>query len=263
MSSYLTQHPQPNKNNKEQDKYLKINYNQIQPNDNSKSLPIVCNFPVNTPSISELEESNKISLYKRKNKQDYRVVGDMDNIEFEGKANVINQSSSKYLICCFNKRKREISISDSFICEMNQHSKSVKINEKPLIDNSQKTQETYMNNKSLLVQDFGTSKSKKVIESMKSNIVNEENISSIKPMHEIINKKSQIEEKLIQSNKINGVSFGEESMREIIPSYKLGVSDIREVFDLDSSKYKYKHMIILLLIYTQYFQKKYLNKQTI
>ena len=99
---------------------------------------------------------------------------------------------------------------------------------------AQSTQANYLNKKSLLVNDFGTSKSKKVVESMMSNIVKEENISSANAMNEIIQRKSKtIEEKSKSSN----LQDQSNSLKFILPEYNLETSNTMEMFNINTSKF--------------------------
>jgi hypothetical protein len=100
--------------------------------------------------------------------------------------------------------------------------------------NAQSTQANYLNKKSLLVNDFGTSKSKKVVESMMSNIVKEENISSANAINDIIQKKSKIiEEKNLNQSITNDQ---EASLKSILPEYNLETNKTQEMFNVNSSK---------------------------
>lgn len=110
-------------------------------------------------------------------------------------------------------------------------------------DTTQSNQANYLNKKSLLVNDFGTSKSKKVIESMMSNIVKEENISSANAMNEIIQRNSKaITEKI---GKNSNVQNQEGSLKAILPEYNLETNITREIFSINSSK--------LINLYLQHF----------
>lgn len=108
-------------------------------------------------------------------------------------------------------------------------------------------QGNYLNNKSLLVQDFGTSKSQKVIESMKSNIIKEENISSVKAMNEIIQKntKEGVDDK--KDSKSGLTNDQEASLKNILPEFDVTTRDIMKMFNVDTSKSAI--FIIILLRY--------------
>lgn len=95
----------------------------------------------------------------------------------------------------------------------------------------------YLENKSLLVTDFGTNKSKKVMESMKGNIVKEQNISAPKAMQDIISKKTLEEENQAKINQVDGESNNKANFKNILPLYNLKTKDVSKIFDLTSSKF--------------------------
>ena len=97
----------------------------------------------------------------------------------------------------------------------------------------------YLENKSLLVNDFGTNKSRKVMESMKGNIVKEENISAPKAMQDIIIKNTLEEENQAKINQQNGVNKSEENFKNILPPFNSKTKDVSLIFNLESSKYNY------------------------
>lgn len=105
---------------------------------------------------------------------------------------------------------------------------------------TQSNQANYLNKKSLLVNDFGTSKSKKVIESMMSNIVKEENISSANAMNEIIQRNSKTIEE--NTGKHSSTQDQEASLKAILPEYNLETSITRDIFSINSSKFLYLYI---------------------
>lgn len=94
----------------------------------------------------------------------------------------------------------------------------------------------YFEHKSLLVNEFGTNKSRKVVESMKSNIVKEENISSKKAMKEIIDKNVKEDEIKAELNKKEAGDKNIESMRAILPPFNTETKEATEIFDLNEGK---------------------------
>lgn len=94
----------------------------------------------------------------------------------------------------------------------------------------------YLNNKTLLVQDFGTSKSKKVIDSMRSNIIKEENISSVKAMNDIIQKNTVETSNEKKDNKTGLTNDQEASLKNILPEFDVTTRDIMKMFNINTSK---------------------------
>ncbi len=213
----------------EMDKYLMT---ELKLSSDKVSCPIICNFPMTKPLIEDLNENNFLHLFKKNNKQEYKLAGERNNVIFEGKNKLSNNDNQKYLIGIFNKNKRLLTFCDSQVISVNQ---LTKLNEETQISLNQIIP-NYNESKSLLVQDFGTTKSKKVNDSIKSNIVNEENISSVKAMHDILNKKTKLEEEQAKLNQVNGTMTSEQSMKSILPTFNLATNKIFEVFDLTDSK---------------------------
>ena len=107
--------------------------------------------------------------------------------------------------------------------------------------------ENYLNNKSLLVKDFGTSKSKKVIDQMKTNIVKEENITNANKIQEKIQDKKVNQKETDEINKT-------ESLERILPEYDLITNDVNKIFKIESivsdeliSKIQFKDCLNLIL----------------
>lgn len=213
----------------EKDKYL---LTELRLSDDKSSCPIVCNFPMNKPLLEDLNETKFLHVFKKNNRHEYKLAGERNNVLFEGKNKSAALDNQKFLIGVFNKSKRLLTFCDTQVISVNQ---VTKVNDETNIVLNQAIP-SYNESKSLLVQDFGTTKSKKVNDSMKSNIVNEENISSVKAMHYILNKKTKQEEEQVKLNQVNGVMTSEQSMKSILPSFNLATNKIFEVFDLTDSK---------------------------
>lgn len=99
-----------------------------------------------------------------------------------------------------------------------------------------KPNQTYLDKKIQLIDDFGTMKAKKQASSLKSNIVNEENISSVNAVKKILEKNMKIQENNISHNSEEQLKNKIENMQEILPSFDIAQTEIKEVFDINSSK---------------------------
>jgi hypothetical protein len=215
----------------QQNKYLNI---ELKLSEENKTMPIITDFSMNRPTTESLSSNDFLHLFKRKNKQDYKIVGERNNIQYDGRSKNNSSEGQKYFIAIFNNKKRTLTFTQANYMTITHNTKLLEHNK--VTENQNITPSTYVENKSLLVQDFGTSKSKKVIDSMRSNIVKEENISSLQAMHNIINQKSKDEEEQAKVNQVNGLLSGEQSMIQILPKFNLETKDEFEIFDLDSSK---------------------------
>lgn len=99
-----------------------------------------------------------------------------------------------------------------------------------------KPEENLIENKLQLVTEFGTTKSRKQLQSMKTNILNDENISSVNAMQVLIQKKAKQDESLQLKEEAQNNSSAENQMLELLPECNLETKEIREVFKIDSSK---------------------------
>jgi hypothetical protein len=97
------------------------------------------------------------------------------------------------------------------------------------------TKHNYLENKTLLVNSFGTSKAKSKIQSLRSNIIEEEHISSSDAMKKILEENAMIQEQYIKHNTDDQLEVKIENMREILPPFDLETKDVTSIFNQDSS----------------------------
>lgn len=208
------------------DKHIGMHFN---PNDKSKGNPCILEFPVNRPTASNLESFH---LFKHPEKNDFRLAGENENVIFESRSKLGNDDKlGKYVVGYYCGKKRTLTFAEACYFPMNQKMRELEQNKISMSLNAG----NYMDNKTLLVQDFGTNKSRKVIESMKSNIVKEANISSANAMQNIIFEKNAKEEDAI-GQLASEHEKQEESMRAILPEFNSKSAKIDEIFNVDSSK---------------------------
>ena len=101
----------------------------------------------------------------------------------------------------------------------------------------------YLDRKIQLVDDFGTMKAKKAASSLKSNMINEENISSKNAAKKILNTNAKIQEGVNNNNKDSQeeqIKNKIENLQEILPAFDVDETVIQNVFDINSSKIKQK-----------------------
>ena len=94
----------------------------------------------------------------------------------------------------------------------------------------------YLEKKEQLVKDFGTNKSKKLINNRKTNIVKEENISSANAMHTILEQSAKHLESNYNHNKEEITNHKISFMKDILPEFNIETQEVREIFNLTSSK---------------------------
>jgi hypothetical protein len=94
----------------------------------------------------------------------------------------------------------------------------------------------YLDKKIQLIDDFGTMKAKKQALSLKSNIINEENISSVNVAKKIMETNAKVQENLSAMNSEEQIKNKIENMQEILPLFDANETNIENVFDINSSK---------------------------
>lgn len=96
--------------------------------------------------------------------------------------------------------------------------------------------QSYLDKKIQLIDDFGTMKAKKQASSLKSNIINEENISSVNAAKKILESNAKLQENASAMNSEEQLKNRIENLQEILPTFDANESDITNAFDLNSSK---------------------------
>jgi len=152
------------------------------------------------------------------------------------------------VIGIYSKRKREIAFVeiDSIFC-MNQKIKKIEdlklshihkpeenldINK---INAKNNANANYLDKKIQLIDDFGTVKAKKQAASLKSNIINEENISSVNVAKKIMESNAKAQENISALNSEEQLKQRIETMQEILPIFDANETNIENVFDVNSS----------------------------
>jgi hypothetical protein len=97
-------------------------------------------------------------------------------------------------------------------------------------------QNNFIVNKLQLVNDFGTTKAKKAMSNMKSNMISDENISSITAMQDIISQNAINQGVDVRANHEEQLEAKIENMREILPPFDNTTEDVESIFDQESSK---------------------------
>jgi hypothetical protein len=95
---------------------------------------------------------------------------------------------------------------------------------------------SYLDKKIQLVDDFGTMKAKKQASSLKANIINEENISSINAAKKILETNAKLQDNISSLNSEEQLRNKIENMQEILPVFDANETNIENVFDINSSK---------------------------
>jgi hypothetical protein len=91
-----------------------------------------------------------------------------------------------------------------------------------------------------LVKDFGTNKSKKLINNRRTNIVKEENISSTNAMHNLLKKSAKNLEHDYKQNKETLMHQREQFMKQILPVFDLQAADVQDIYNIGSSNIGFK-----------------------
>lgn len=141
----------------------------------------------------------------------------------------------------FSKKKRSLTFVDiDSIFPLNQRIKKVEQNAKD-IDylklNQEKPNKDIFENKMQLVTDFGTSKAKKQMNSIKTNKVSEDNISSLGAMKEILQENAKSVANAIITNEQEQLNNKVMNLREYLPEFNLEAQKPKDIFNLYSSMF--------------------------
>jgi hypothetical protein len=216
-------------------KYLNVEYNQAAEDSLNPSLIL---FPHNHPNIDTLNnidntkfaicESNEALVNKRK-----IILGETPRIIYNGESKKTN-NLSEYVIGVFSKKKRKISFYDiDNIFTINQkvrrienHYQQVQAREAMIQETSQNKPD-YFTKKINLISDFGTMKAKKAAENMRSQLIEEKNISSLDAMNEILDERVAQEE-AIEKEKISKNL----QVLELLPIFNPQVSELNKLDEI-------------------------------
>lgn len=214
-------------------------YNLIySPNDSNDYInPFLVLFPYNFPKVTVLNESSEINWQLGENKDkklkhDKSVIGVSSKIQYESRSKP-NLNRSDYVLGFISKKtKRKILTYDiDGIFPMHQKILKVDTNTTKRIDIEQNSN---INEKHELMEKFGTSKAKKLVSNMKTNAVDESNISSVQNAKYILQNKAMDKETLSNVEEIKKNQLFH--MNEILPTFDLITNDVHKVFDYESSK---------------------------
>jgi len=248
-----------NGNNEEKSVKYKVNFDlELKEEENETPNAFLLDLPLPRPSIRKLNENRgNIKLKNQSERNKTKIFqAEIDNIHYEGKSKETDYHASKYYAGVVNHERKEIKmIPVNFISVNTKTSKdefNAALNETLMTmtktgsavnqlsgtyvnNDDTKLMGNYLHNKSLLTQDFGTSKSRKVIEQMKSTVVKDENISSVEAMHKIImkNTEKQEEEAPKAKNKENDLG----NLEAVLPKCNFISKNKMEMFDINSSKF--------------------------
>jgi hypothetical protein len=230
------------------DKYIKVNYTKPQEGEIKPNLSV---FPMNYPDVSNLNTQSKWVMCKNKDKMrkdDYIFLGESSRMIYDSRSRM-DHNLSDYVIGVYSKKKREMTFIDvESIFSVNQKVRRVeehteKVANKKLLeemnnlnDKKPETTNTYVENKIQLIQDFGTQKAKKVANSIRSNIIQEENISSIKAAKRILEDNAMKQKQDVDLNEEEQKNKILANWRIRLPQFNLDTENVGEIFDLDSSK---------------------------
>jgi hypothetical protein len=141
----------------------------------------------------------------------------------------------------YSKKNNELTIVDiESIFSMNQKVKriesentsNIKLDAVPMQDKN-----NYIANKLQLCKDFGTTKAKKAMSNMESNMISDENISSITAIQNIITQNAINQGLDLKVKPEEQLEAKIEKMRDMLPPFNLSTEDVECIFDQDTSNY--------------------------
>lgn len=216
--------------NIEKDQLNEIDYDNLNLLNNK---PLLLDLPL--PRLkSDFLNNSKDDCFEVSKKNNYKYLsGELNGIKYEGKLRLNDFNPSVNYVGVLNKQKRKMTFIP--IDKINVDYKIKEIykdsDQNPEQANTSNINKSYITNKSLLVQDFGTNKSRKVVDQIMTNVVKEENISSVQAMQNIIQLKGKnsIKQNLENDNNSN-------SYIGILPEFDINATDLNAMFNIKSSK---------------------------
>lgn len=216
--------------NIEKDQLNEIDYDNLNLLNNK---PLLLDLPL--PRLkSDFLNNSKDDCFEVAKKNNYKYLsGELNGIKYEGKLRLNDFNPSVNYVGVLNKQKRKMTFIP--IDKINVDYKIKEIykdsDQNPEQANTSIINKSYITNKSLLVQDFGTNKSRKVVDQIMTNVVKEENISSVQAMQNIIQLKGKNSLKQNSENDNNSNSY-----IGILPEFDINATDLNAMFNIKSSK---------------------------
>ena len=217
---------------------LTINYHPLK--DSSDTInPCLAVFPFNYPSLEVIntpsETQWKLGQNRdRKLSSDKSILGINSRIIYESR-NKPNHNRNQYVLGILNKKtKRTLDLYEiEAIFNMNQ--KIRKIEQNKFIKDSSNISDQEDNigvNKNDMMAQLGTAKAKRQAISSQENIVQENNISSINIIKQVLKEKAEENDK--KGNKEEQIENHLKLMKEILPSFDLETKDVSQIFEFNS-----------------------------
>ena len=216
---------------------LTINYHPLK--DSSDTInPCLAVFPFNYPSLEVIntpsETQWKLGQNRdRKLSSDKSILGINSRIIYESR-NKPNHNRNQYVLGILNKKtKRTLDLYEiEAIFNMNQ--KIRKIEQNKYIKDSSNISDQEDNigvNKNDMMAQLGTAKAKRQAISSQENIVQENNISSIDAIKEVLKQKAEEE---INNRSEEQIESQLSLFREILPKFDLTAKDVGNIFEFNS-----------------------------
>lgn len=194
--------------------------------------PLLLDLPL--PRLkSEILNDNTEDTFEIIKKSNYKQLnGDLNGIKYEGRVRFNDFNPTTNYVGIFNKQKRKMTFIPVDKITVDYKIKEIykESNQPNEQKDSQINNKSYITNKSLLVQDFGTNKSRKVVDQIMTNVVKEENISSVQAMQNIIQLKGK------NNQKISSDIDNTQNYLSILPSFDTNATELNNMFNINSSK---------------------------
>lgn len=210
--------------------------------------PSVVTFPQNHPSKRFLtanndedneQENNDLiafDLYQHKSaKNKSTLYGHNEKFDWIGKATATQEKmqGSKYVLGFYTKDSKTITLIETDnVFNLQQHAKNEKVEEDDI--DLQKPHMRAIEQKKLLVEEFGNSRSKKMMDAYKTSVVTESKISEANEIRDILIGKAEGFEKDQKDGKEDPKSTLILSKRELLPEFNLDAVDPEHVYNFNS-----------------------------
>jgi len=205
--------------------------------------PFVVTFPQNHPSQRFLvgdEDDNEdliqFDLHRHNHiKNKFMVHGHNRKFDWLGASASKSEEKaqgSKYLLGFYKEGSKNINITEvPNVFNLKQHFKDEKLEEE---EEQKGGQLKYIEQKKLLVQEFGNTRSKRMLDALKTSIVTENKISEAEDMKNFFKEKAEEYKKDMEEKKEDPIHALIQSKRELLPEFDLEAREPSKIYNFFS-----------------------------
>ena len=196
----------------------------------------IASFVAHRPPERFLESGEEDSLTFRKytselGTRSFMLTGENERFLYQGKVQGAAKGSKYILGFCTGKNIKFVDIEQVF--PMVQIIKKRPHPEETKVEAPEASESTYLEKKAQLAADFGTKKSKKKMDSMLANKVQEKNIGTTKEMKEILSHNAQGIDEAMNKSQQEMESIEVKNRYELLPPFDATTENVERIYKLN------------------------------